>query len=163
MPVGRGNANAFEELVGDVLKLCFFRSLTNVEPKVRDVGGIQIRDWICANTAVTGFWEQMRARYRATQVVVECKNYEQLEADDFHQALYYMQPSVGNLVIIAFRGAEISAQYLRHISKIARDKDGIILLWRPKDLQVFLRQSMNGKMGDAHVQDIFDQTVRRLD
>src|SRR6185295_13997053 len=45
LPTGRNHAAEFEDVVGDVVKLCFFRSLTNVEHRVRDVHGTKIRDW----------------------------------------------------------------------------------------------------------------------
>jgi hypothetical protein len=69
LPVGRPGASRFEEIIGEMLKLCFFRSLTNVEAKVRDVAGTSIRDWVASNAALSGFWEMVRQRYRATQVV----------------------------------------------------------------------------------------------
>ncbi len=163
LPQGNDHAAQFEELVGQLLRLCFFRSLTNIASQVRDVNNLKRRDWICANTAITGFWEQMRARYQATQVIVECKNYDALTASDFQQVAYYMGPSIGRFVVIAHRGNEIKDQYLKHIKDIASSgKDGMVLILREKDLQVFLRQSMNGKMGDAHVQELYDQIVRKV-
>jgi hypothetical protein len=44
----------------------------------------------------------MRDKYHATQVIWECKNYDDLAADDFHQAAYYMNNTAGRLVVIAF-------------------------------------------------------------
>ena len=46
----------------------------------------------------------MRQRYDATQVIWECKNYENLKADDFHQVAYYSTKAMGRLVMVAFRG-----------------------------------------------------------
>ena len=45
LPTGHAGATEFEDLVGDLIKMCFFRSLANVEPKCRDVGGVIVRDW----------------------------------------------------------------------------------------------------------------------
>lgn len=85
LPRGDATAAGYEDLVGDLIRLCFFYSLTNVEPKVRDHEGRVIRDWIAANRAPSGFWEIIRLRYGATQIIWECKNYNDLSADDFHQ------------------------------------------------------------------------------
>lgn len=52
---GESHASSYEDIVGDVIRLCFFRSLTNVEPKVRDVDGRVVRDWIAANRSTSGF------------------------------------------------------------------------------------------------------------
>jgi hypothetical protein len=103
----------------------------------------------------------IRSRYNAVQVIWECKNYDDLGADDFHQAAYYMSPPVGNFVILVFRG-EIKNHYFEHIRRIAVDKNGLILLVTEKDLKVFLRQAINGKVKEAHIYEIYDKTVRTI-
>jgi hypothetical protein len=162
LPCGQETAGDFEDLVGDVLKLCFFRSLTNVAPKVRNVSGLVIRDWIGANVAHSGFWEIVRQRYQATQVVWECKNYSELSADDFHQASYYMTREIGRFVVIAFRG-EVKKHYYEHIQRIASEKEGgVVLPIQESDLKVFVRQARNGKVKESHIQEIYDRTVRAI-
>jgi hypothetical protein len=126
------------------------------------VGNVVIRDWIASNRAVGGFREVMRHRYAATQVIWECKNYEMLAADDFHQAAYYMNNACGRLVLIAFRGKELETSYDRHIHRIAADKNGLVLLLTEKDLRVFIRQSIKGKMKDDHINEIYDRTARSI-
>ena len=44
LPTGKDSANKFEDIVGDVIRLCFYRVLGNVEPKVRNHDGTVIRD-----------------------------------------------------------------------------------------------------------------------
>lgn len=160
-PLGPADAAAFEKHVGDVLQLCFFRSLANIEAQVRNVDGTVRRDWIAANRGSYGFWEMVRQRYMATQIVVECKNYERLSADDFHQAGYYMSGAGGKFVIIAFRG-ELRNHYYDHVRRIAANHDGFVLLLNDKDLQVFVRQALNGKVKDDHLQDRYDRTLRSI-
>jgi hypothetical protein len=162
LPRGRENSERFEEIVGEVIKLCFFKSLTNVEAKVRTVDSRVVRDWVAANHASNGFWELVRQRYDATQVIWECKNYDNLGADDFHQASYYMNDKIGRFAVIAFRGAEISKAYYGHIRRIADDRKGLVLLLTQKDLEVFIRRSMNGKSNEGHIQEQYDQTVRQI-
>ncbi|MCA1605594.1 MAG: transposase, partial [Acidobacteria bacterium] len=84
VPIGQSGAKEFEDVVGRVLKLCFYRPLTHVQEQVRNINGTIRRDWIASNRAQSGFWEVMRQRWDATQVLFECKNYENLEASDFH-------------------------------------------------------------------------------
>ncbi len=116
LPKGTESASAFEDLVGDTLRLCFFRVLSNVEAQSRDVSNTIRRDWIAGNRGQTGFWEMMRQRYKATQVLFECKNYEDLQASDFHQAAYYMTQQAGRLVFVVFRG-ELKKHYYEHIKR----------------------------------------------
>jgi hypothetical protein len=161
LPKGKPDASRFEEIIGEVIKLCFFRSLTNVQPRVREVSGCCIRDWIAANHATHGFWEVVRLRYHATQIVWECKNYDDLSADDFHQASYYMSQSIGYFVVVVFRG-EVSKHNYDHIKRIATERNGLVLLLTEKDVLVFIRQARNGNVRESHIQELFDRTVREI-
>ena len=162
LPHGDAKASVFEEIVGNLIRLCFFSALTNVEPKVRNVDGRVVRDWIAGNHSSSGFWELVRQKYGATQVIWECKNYGELRADDFHQAAYYMSEPIGRFVVVAYRGKEKKKFYFEHIRRIATDKHGIVLLLDERDLDVFLRHALNGKSNQAHLQEQYDLTVRQI-
>ncbi|MEJ8317898.1 P-loop ATPase, Sll1717 family [Pseudomonas oryzihabitans] len=163
LPKGTASAARFEEIVGNVIKLCFFRSLTNVQPHERDHEGSVIRDWVASNRAPNGFWEVIRNKYGSTQVVWECKNYEDLSASDFHQINYYLNDTFGRFGVIAFRGEEVKNSYYRHISNIInRNKSGLVILLTQKDLEVFLRQAIKGAFKESHLQDKYDQTIRQV-
>jgi len=162
-PGGDQHAAEYEDIVGEVIRLCFFRALTNVEPRVRDLNGRVIRDWIASNRAITGFWEVVRQRYEATQVIWECKNYSELGPDVFHQCSYYMTKEIGRFVVLCYRGEEIKQHYYEHLRKVSREKEGgVVLLICDKDLQVFIRQALNGKIKEDHIQEIYDRIVRKI-
>jgi hypothetical protein len=162
LPCGDAHADRFEEIVGDVIRFCFFRALSNVQPQSRGDGGRVIRDWIAANTAVIGFWEMLRHRYNATQVIWECKNYRDLSSSDFHQFAYYMTREVGRLVVVSFRG-DIKNTYYHHIRRISNDKNGaMVLLLTDADMLVFMRQAVSGKSKEDHIQTIYDRTTREI-
>ncbi|MFI1354914.1 P-loop ATPase, Sll1717 family [Streptomyces sp. NPDC020898] len=161
LPLGPEGATDFEEIVGDVIKLCFFRALGNVEEKSRSQGGRVIRDWIAANRAQIGFWESIRVKYGAVQVIWECKNYDNLSADDFHQLSYYMSDVGGRFVVLAFRG-EMKPAYFGHLDRIVTNNNGFVLPLNEKDLMIFLRQARNGKVKEDHIQERYDNIVRKL-
>lgn len=162
LEIGRPGASKFEEVVGEVIRLCFFRSLTNVQSKVRVCDGSSIRDWVASNRAASGFWEVVRSKYGAVQVVWECKNYENLHAEDFHQVSYYFSNTFGKFGIVVFRG-EIKDSYFKHISAVAnKNQSGQIILLNQKDLEVFLRQAINGVFKENHIQDRYDFFVRQV-
>lgn len=161
LPTGRDSAQQFEDLVGKVIKLCLFRPLHNVEEQVRNVEGTVRRDWIASNRAHSGFWSIMRQRYDATQVLFECKNYGTLESSDFQQASYYLGEAAGRLIFVVFRG-EHRKHHLEHVRRIHTSKNGLALLLNEKDLAVFIRQSINGKVKDEHLQNRYDETVRAI-
>jgi hypothetical protein len=71
---GDEHATDFEKLAEDLLKLCFYKALTNFEPKSRDISGRVIRDIIAANHSSIPFWQMPRQQYGATQIIFECKN-----------------------------------------------------------------------------------------
>lgn len=161
LPEGEEQATKWETVVCDIIKLCFFKWLSNVELHERDIDGCVIRDWIAANRASGGFWQMILHKYGATQIVWECKNYSDLKAGDFQQVSYYMNEKIGRFAVIAFRG-DMKKHYYDHIKRIACDKDGIILLLTNRDFEVFVRQAKNGKTSENHLQDIFDTTVRMI-
>ncbi|TCR91050.1 transposase [Rhizobium sp. BK376] len=163
LPVGSEGATRFEDIVGTVIKLCFFRYLTNVQAKERTYDSSVIRDWIASNRAPSGFWEMIRQKHGATQVVWECKNYEDLHSDDFHQVQYYLNKTSGYFGIIAYRGDKIKDSYFKHISAIANKNDnGIVMPITQKDLEVFLRQAIKGTSKENHIQDRYDNIIRMI-
>ncbi len=163
LPLGRASARQFEDLIGDVIKLCFFRSLSNVQPHARDVDGTVIRDWIASNRAAVGFWAIVRDKYQATQILWECKNYKDLAADDFHQAAYYVNEQAGRFLILVCRAASPLPQHtFDHVRRVFNQTKGLVLVLRESDIKTFLRQALNGKQSEAHLQDIFDNTERLI-
>ena len=161
LPDGKKHATKWEDVVGDIIKLCFFKWLSNVEPRNRDVDGCVIRDWIASNRAKTGFWNMIFHKYGATQIIWECKNYSDLQASDFQQISYYINSNIGKFGLIAFRG-EVQKHYYEHIKRIANEKEGLVLLLTNRDLEVFVRQAKNGKTSEGHIQDKFDTTIRMI-
>ncbi|HVB58378.1 MAG TPA: hypothetical protein VNE63_18390 [Candidatus Acidoferrales bacterium] len=161
LPTGKGTAKQFEEVIGDVIRLCFFRSLHNVEAKVRTIDGTVIRDWIASNRAAAGFWAIIRDKYSATQVIWECKNYADLKADDFHQCLYYMTEQTGRFMIMVCRSQEpLPQHFFNHVKRVFASSNGVVLILRESDIKTFLRQALNGKRSEQHLQDLFDNTER---
>lgn len=163
LPWGRPTSRQFEELVGEVIKLCFFRSLSNVQPRVRDVDGTVIRDWIASNRAAGGFWAIVRDKYKATQVLWECKNYGELKADDFQQAAFYMNDQAGRFLILVCRAPSPLPQHaFEQVQRVFNQTKGLVLILRESDIKTFLRQALNGKQSEQHLQDIFDNTERLI-
>ncbi|MBI1311388.1 transposase [bacterium] len=160
IPTGRDGETEYEDLIGRMIELCFYRALTNVEPQSRDCEGRVRRDWIASNRADTGFWEVIRSRYKAVQVVWECKNFEELDADVFQQIGYYLNDTIGRFGLVCFRG-EMKNHYYGHLKRLADKDNKTVLLLTERDVLVFLRQAKNGKVKESHLQEIYDRTVRK--
>ena len=64
--------------------------------------------------------------------------------------------------MIAYRGGpEIKPAYYSQIKEIAI-KNGLVLLLGERDLEVLLRQAINGKSSERHLQELFDNMVRKV-
>ena len=161
-PEGESDAEEYANLIGGVVTLCFFRSLTNLESKVRSSDGRIIRDWIASNHGPDGFWELVRLKHGATQIIFECKNYSDLEATDFHQISYYINDTIGLFGVIVFRGEEVKSHYYDHLKRVANDKKALVILLTDKDVDIFLRQAINGKSSEGHIQELYDRVVREI-
>lgn len=103
----------------------------------------------------------VKNRYQATQVIFECKNFEALGSSDFQQATYYMTNHAGRLVFLVYRG-DLNPHYYEHIRRASAKEDGLILLLNDKDLLVFLRQALNGKVKEDHLLERHDATTRAI-
>jgi hypothetical protein len=141
IPKGRRGAKKFEEFVGQLIRLCFFRSLGNVHEQVRSLSPVKIRDWIAGNVADAGFWHWMRTLLQAQNILWECKNYAKLKSADFSQVKNYMNAGVGRLAIIAFRGRVKKTDYER--VRDIRDA-GLVLLLGESDLKDILHDPLEG-------------------
>ena len=100
-------------------------------------------------------------KWGATQVIWECKNYDNLKPEDFHQMAYYTNDEIGRFGIVVFRG-KMEPKYWPHLQRILKDKKTLILLLGESDLHVFIRQARAGKVKESHIQDRYDQILREI-
>lgn len=70
-----------------------------------------------------------------------------------------MTAPCGKFVVIVFRG-DVKKHHYEHVRRVASVHDGLVLLLNDRDLQVFVRQAINGKVRDDHLQDRNDAAVR---
>lgn len=74
---------------------------------------------------------------------------------------YYLGGSIGNFGLVAFRGS-VETGYYRHLKRLHDNNGYAVLLLGEKDLLTFIRQARNGKVKDAHIQDRYDELLRRI-
>lgn len=107
IPIGREGSQQFEQWVFRTAKLLFGGTLSNFQLKP-NAGGIQQRDVVATNMATRGFWKRILDDYKSRQVIFEVKNYEEVEPDDFRQALSYSTGEYGRFLIIVTRAGSES-------------------------------------------------------
>ena len=64
--------------------------------------------------------------------------------------------------ISALRFRVFVGHYFEHVRRIADKDNGIVLMITQKDLEIFIRQAINGKSNQGHIQELYDQTVREI-
>jgi hypothetical protein len=52
--------------------------------------------------------------------------------------------------------------YYRHLERIAHKDHGMVLVLTERDMKVFLRQALHGKLRDDHINEIYDRTCRAI-
>lgn len=104
LPLGRDGSKQFEEWVLRTVRVLFAGALKN--PQLNpNAGGIQQRDVVATNMATEGFWKRILEDYKSRQVIFEVKNYEEIQPDDFRQALSYSSGEYGQFVVIVSRAS----------------------------------------------------------
>jgi hypothetical protein len=164
LPTGDDHAETYQTFIGELVKYCFFHTLTNPRPECRDVDGRVRRDWIFSNRAGTDFWRMVQDQHHATQIIWECKNYGDLQASDFHQLAYYMNANIGTFVIVSFRGQTWDKPaYFQHIRRIAAIHAGcMVIMLTDSDLKAFLRQASRGNVKDGLMRDRYDTMKQKI-
>ena len=120
LPTGDAHADLYQDFVGEVVKYCFFHTLGNPRRECEDIDSRIRRDWLFSNRAGTDFWRMVLDQHGATQIIWECKNYNDLKAADFHQLAYYMNKNIGTFIVISFRGDDWKKpHYFEHIRRMA--------------------------------------------
>lgn len=72
---GAANALTYQRLIADILTYLFCPPLELPRYELLDATSRNRRDIILENSAASGFWLQLRERYRADYIVVDAKNY----------------------------------------------------------------------------------------
>jgi hypothetical protein len=150
LPCGLENASEFENLVVELIKICFAGKLDFVEVQVTTIGGTQRRDIIAANVAPDDFWEAVRSKWSATQVVFECKNYEQLKAADFQQVGHYLDKGMTKCAVLCCR-ASVSEKYWQEHLRDLYTAGKMVIILTAQDTRTLIRQARSGKSSDRHL------------
>jgi hypothetical protein len=167
-PRGMEGSVAFEKWVLRVVKVLFDGKLANAEAKPNP-GALQQRDIVATNVAERGFWKRIHADYGVRQVVFECKNYDELTADDYRQVLSYSGGEYGKFAIVVTRNdkeylSELDQQWIRELN---HKHDGRIVMPLPAELlSRSIKKLRNMARSGDYAEDVLgkrmDMIVRRV-
>ena len=159
-PTGREGALEYEKWVLQACRILFAGELSNFELHPAP-DGVQRRDVVATNSAERGFWKRVLDDYGVRQVVFETKNYEELEPDDYRQALSYSGKQYGCLVIVVVRsdvdGLDTNA---RGWVKEMWDGHGVLVFVLPTRTLIQCISKTRGTQGRSYTERAL---IRRLD
>lgn len=124
--------SAFEDLVRRTINCLFtpelgearFQSRTEVDP------GQERRDVIAHNKADTGFWKDLKDKFKSSEILFEVKRKISLERDDLRQTYCYLKESLGYWGFLVFCGPkdESALAYNRTLYRNFNGSRGVLIL-----------------------------------
>ena len=163
---GAGGASEFEAWCCSAIRICFAGSLHNVELRPNKNAKAR-RDIVATNLSDGGVWRRVLEDYRSRQVVFEIKNYQELEASDYHQVLYYLDNDYGDIGFVVSRRKDTNLRKgkdLDWVRTIYSDKKKVVVLLSADFFSKHLNKLRDPqKHDDANnaLNRILDQYVRR--
>ena len=100
---GSNGATDLEEWCVDVIRICFAKSLRNVERQPVSTGTNR-PDIVARNLGVSEFWNRVLSDYQGRQVVFEVKNKDDFDGNDIRQLAAYLTNGAGSIGFLVTRG-----------------------------------------------------------
>jgi hypothetical protein len=166
VPPGRENFQAFEHIVRVVFNFLFIGELGEGKAQSRtqpEDEGVEIRDLIFANNAESGFWNDLKRKYDASEIVVDAKNKDELTRDDLRQLYCYLKPALGMWGFIVCRAEQspIMNAFNRTLCRNFSQTRGLLIL-TDDDLRRMVQMKMRGQNPATYLQDRMSEFVRSL-
>ena len=100
---GSSGATDLEEWCVEVIRICFAKSLRNVERQPVSTGTNR-PDIVARNLGVSEFWKRILSDYQSRQVVFEVKNKDDFDGNDIRQLAAYLTNGAGSIGFLVTRG-----------------------------------------------------------
>jgi len=125
--------------------------------------GVEIRDLIFANNAQSGFWNDLKQKYGASEIVVDAKNKDDLTRDDLRQLYCYLKPALGfwGFIICRSEPSPTINAYNRALFRNFEQRRGLLIL-SDNDLRRMVQIKMGGQNPARYLQDRMSEFVRSI-
>ncbi len=166
IPPGHENFHAFEHIVRVVFNFLFIGELGEGKAQSRtqpEDEGVEIRDLIFANNAESGFWNDLKRKYAASEIVVDAKNKDELTRDDLRQLYCYLKPALGFWGFIVCRSQQSPRMnaFNRALFRNFNQTRGLLIL-TDNDLRRMVQIKMLGQNPTTYLQDLMSEFVRSI-
>lgn len=136
-PGDRAQANQYRDIVADLLGFSFPElKLANIEKS--SMFGDKRRDIVFENNAESGIFANMRIKHKATHIVVDAKNTENITPDDISRVADYLNDNIGRVAFIISRKKE-DMRILKQSLDQLLNQDKVVLFICDEDLKRWIR------------------------
>lgn len=149
----------FESWCHKAIRICFAKSLRNVELKANKLARLR-RDVVATNLGESGAWKRIREDYGTRQVTFEIKNYKGIAAADYQQVQSYLSGEYGRLAFIVTRDDTVDLFSNRDVEWVRE----MYLAHKVLIIKItgsFLRQQLH-KLRNPVNHDYVDDAIHRL-
>jgi hypothetical protein len=142
---GTRDAKAYEQCVFEILCGCFAGQLSYPKRESKTVEGTERRDIIFYNDSTHKFWQMVREKHGATNIVFECKNTKALKLDYVNQLVGYLGGSLGNFGVIVSRMSPGKNVQRKAINAFNRKDQVVVLFLSDEDLAEMAQLNAQGR------------------
>lgn len=161
IPEGSEGDTDFELWCHKAIRICFAKSLRNVELKPNKLAR-QRRDVVATNLGKNDAWERIRDDYGTRQVTFEVKNYKGLTAADYQQIQSYLHGEYGRLAFVITRDDTVDLYAHRDVEWV-RDvfmQKSVLIV---KMTGTYLRRLLHKLSSPSRHDDVNDAVHKLLD
>jgi hypothetical protein len=160
-PPGQSYATQYQDIVLELLMFVFDWCLENFDKEYfvdQNRGRIDI---IADNYASRGLFKELRDKFYATSIPIECKNYNgKLGNDEFNQLADRLSPETGLLGFLFCRRIKKSEDIIMHVSSRYMKQKICILVFDDDHLKDMVE--MRRHQDYRHIESLFREIIRAV-
>ncbi len=145
LPTGTANADAYEQIIEEIISALFYPSLCNPMKQHRIHNGRKRIDITYTNEARAGFFAWLSMHYPSAFIFVECKNYgKEVGNPELDQLSGRFSPSRGRVGLLVCRSVEKPDILQARCRDTAKDDRGYIIYLTDEDLVELMENAKRG-------------------
>ena len=141
--IGHADALRYQHLIGEVASFLFSPSLSDFDEEPIKRNSKTRADIRAMNHGQNSFWQYVLDHYRASHVMIECKNVSVLKNDHVNQLNAYLGRHVGHFGLLITRNPP-SQTRLEHAYDILQRSDNLMLVLSDQDVVNMLNMKGDG-------------------
>jgi hypothetical protein len=167
VPVGQASFQLYERQVRIVFNFLFHTELgpgqAQSRTEIENEEGVEIRDLVFVNKATSGFWQDLKNKYSASEIVVDAKNTDDLKRGDLRELYCYLKPALGFWGFIVCRAEpdDLIQAFNRTLFKNFAQRRGVLILC-DDDLRRMIDIANRGAKASEYLQNKMSEFLRSV-